>query len=85
MKKILKGKSPYLFKSLSFIKAAFIGVLVNFQERGLIEDITSFHKSNNDTEEVVSFLNEHGLHMVPYFFIKEYRNMEVVLYYNHEN
>jgi Methyltransferase FkbM domain len=79
LKKNIKRYLPTLFGGLSNLKASLLKILVNAQRTKLRERITNSHRNNPEAEEVLTFLKDNEVHMIPYPFIKEYEGKEISL------
>lgn len=85
LKKFAKERLPLVFGMLSSTKSTINNLLVQLQIRSLSQRVIEFYGENSETEDVISFLKENGVHMVPYAFVNEYLSKEVLLNYDSVN
>ena len=87
IKKNLLLVSPSLLKVVQYINSEYIyKYRCNIQLKKLPSQIAEYYRNSEDAEinDLISFIDKNGIHMIPYEFIFKYKLEDVNVYFDDE-
>lgn len=85
VKKIIHSISPSIFKKIqNFNKNYVYKLRLELQLKNLPARIANYYRDtdNDEIKDIISFIEKHGIHMIPYEFILKYNSEDVNVFYD---
>jgi hypothetical protein len=73
----IKRLFPGIFSLLSVSKQSFLNVLIESQKKTISSKIQDYYKDDPEAQEIISFLKSNPVEMIPYWYQKKYRDMNI--------
>src|SRR5690606_22138387 len=80
LKEIIRSNLPILFKVLTHSKSFLNAQLIKAQKRTLPRKIEQLYGKDAQKEDLIDYLKNVSVEMIPYFYTERYRKMPITVF-----